>query len=444
MELKDFVVTPIVLFIVYVLAYIIRPKVTDPNTRRYFIPALTVKIIGAIAVGLIYQFYYGGGDTFAFYERGSSIIYEAFFDSPLKGIKLLLAKGEFDPSTFHYSSRIYHYYDSSSYFVVKVAAFLGLLTFNTYSAIAVLFALLSFTGGWAMYYTFYHKFESLHLALAISILFIPSVFFWGSGILKDTITLGALGWATFALNKISIERRHWVVNSTVLLVSLWAIFSIKKYILLAFLPAAIIWIFAAYLSKIKSLVLQLLLAPVVLIVMAVLGYQSVVEVGEGDPRYALGNIAKTAKITAYDIAFWTGREAGSTYTLGQLDGTLWSMIKLAPAAINVTLFRPYLWEVKNPLMLLSALESLILLALSFYVLFKIGVRNVVAAVKEPNVLFCLIFSLIFAFAVGVSTYNFGTLSRYKIPLMPFFATALVLLYHRSKRDKKLPEFDKTE
>jgi hypothetical protein len=53
-------------------------------------------------------------------------------------------------------------------------------------------------------------------------------------------------------------------------------------------------------------------------------------------------------------------------------------------------------------------------------------------VKDPNLTFCLVFSIIFAFAVGISSYNFGALSRYKIPCLPFYAAALViLLYNQS-------------
>ena len=36
-------------------------------------------------------------------------------------------------------------------------------------------------------------------------------------------------------------------------------------------------------------------------------------------------------------------------------------------------------------------------------------------------------ALVFAFAVGVSTYNFGTLMRYKIPVLPFYAIFLIIV-----------------
>ncbi len=148
-------------------------------------------------------------------------------------------------------------------------------------------------------------------------------------------------------------------------------------------------------------------------------------------------------MTAYDIRYWSGREAGSGYALGELDGTFGSMVRLAPQAINVSLFRPYFWEVKNPLMLMSAVESFFLLGFAIYVLVK-KKSSVLSAFADPNVIFAMVFSLSFAFAVGVSTFNFGTLARYKIPLLPFFLTGLIIILDYSKRDKKLEVFESTE
>jgi hypothetical protein len=119
------------------------------------------------------------------------------------------------------------------------------------------------------------------------------------------------------------------------------------------------------------------------------------------------------------------------------------MIRLAPQAVNVSLFRPYLWEVNNPLMLLSGLESTVLLLLSLYILFRENIR-VFTAIRQADVFFALVFSITFAFAVGVSTYNFGTLVRYKIPMLPFFALALILISDYSKRERNVGVLEFTE
>lgn len=445
MELRDFIVTPLLLIAIYFVAYISRSRVTDTITRRYFFPALTFKILGALALGFLYQFYYKGGDTFNFHTFGSRIIWEAFIDSPDKGLKLLFAYSDtYPPGTYTYASRIFFFNDPSSYFIIRIAAVFDFITFSAYSATAVLFSVFSFVGSWAFFSAFYRQTPKLHFSIALPILFIPSVIFWGSGLLKDTVTFGCLGLMTYAISNLFIikhPKKFWSV--VLLLISAFIIFSIKKYILLCFLPATFLWIYASRLKQIKQVVFKVMILPFVMGTLIGGAYYAVVLIGQGDSRYSIDKLGETARITAYDIGFYSGKDAGSGYSLGELDGSTASMLKLAPQAINVSLFRPYLWEVRNPLMLLSAFESVLVLIFTLYVLIK--KRGILfQALIDPTVVFCLVFSLAFAFAVGVSTFNFGTLARYKIPLLPYYLLALIFILNYEKSDRKLDMLDNTE
>ncbi|MEK6782630.1 MAG: hypothetical protein AABY93_13050 [Bacteroidota bacterium] len=442
MELRDLIVTPAVAMLAYLVAYLIRPYITDAINRKYFFPALTVKIIGAIALGVIYQFYYNGGDTYNYHTHGSRHIWEAFVDSPGKGLDIMFSGGKHNESFYTYSSQIEFFTDPSAFFIIRLAAFFDLFTFSTYSSTAICFALLSFIGMWMFFLTFYRRYPHLHRQLAIASFFIPSVFFWGSGLLKDTLMMACLGVITYGIDQLFFRKKISIIHFIIFVVSLWCIFSVKKFILQAFLPAALIWIYLGNLKMIRTIVVRILIFPILVALSFFSIYYAVVKVGEGDRRYAVENIAQTAKITAYDIRFQTGRDAGSGYTLGELDGSFGSMLRLAPQAINVSLFRPYLWEVNNPLMLLSALESMIFLTLSLFIIFKYRF-GVIRALSNPDISFSLAFSIILAFAVGVSSFNFGTLVRYKIPLLPFFALALILLFYENK-PKKVEEFEETE
>lgn len=445
MELRDFIVTPIVLFAVYTAAYVIRPWVTDNINRRYFFSGLTMKIIGALGVGFVYQFYYEGGDTFAYHTHGSRPLWEAIMESPTNGIRLLFVNGEYGPGIWDTAKQIWYWNDPQSFFVIRIAAILDLLTFSTYSATAVLFAVLAFIGGWMFFLTFYRLYPDQHRFVAIAVLFIPSVVFWGSGIFKDTITLAALGVATSLFYDIFIRRRVKLTSVALFLFSFWVIYSIKKYVLLCFLPAVLFWAVASYLSRIPSVMLRAVVAPVTGVVALFLAYYTVMKVGEDDARYNVQNLAQTAQITAYDIRYgWGARTGeGSGYTLGELDGTWGSMLQLAPQAVNISLFRPYLWEVRNPLMLLSSLEGLILLICTLALIWKIKWKFF-NYIQRPDVLFCFAFAIVFAFAVGVSTSNFGTLSRYKIPMMPYYLLGLGIVYGYWKRDRKVAELATTE
>tara|TARA_R110002012_G_scaffold114079_1_gene260390 strand:+ start:214389 stop:215669 length:1281 start_codon:yes stop_codon:yes gene_type:complete len=414
------------------IAYGIREISADGETRKYFFPALLLKMIGAIGVGLIYQFYYGGGDTFSYYTHGASHIVEAFYDSFSAGWKLLTANGEFDPETYKYSSKIWMYRDTTSYFIVRIASVFGVLTYNSYAGVALLFAFFSFWGLWLMYQSFCQIYPELKLQFAIAIFFVPTVFFWGSGILKDTVTLGASGFLVYSFIQIFFERQKLIRNIILLLLSIYIITSIKLYIFLCLMPALILWYFFYRIGRIPSFVLRIMVAPFLLAIGAALAYYVALKAGEDNSRYALDQIAETAQVTAYDIRYWTGKDAGSGYSLGELDGTFGSMLRLAPQAINVSLFRPYLWEVNNPLMLLSALEALFLLALTIRLFYRNKFIHLTQSAKSPIILFCLIFAIIFAFGVGISTYNFGTLSRYRIVMVPFYLMAVFMLDFHAK------------
>ena len=430
---------------VYAIAYVVRPWVTDDVNRRYFFPALTVRILGAIAVGFLYQFYYEGGDTFAYHTHGSRPLWEAIVDSPANGFRLLFLNGEYGPGIWDTASRIWYWNDPQSFFLIRIAAILDLFTFSSYSATAVLFAVLAFTGSWMFFLTFYKLYPGLHRWVAFAVLFIPTVVFWGSGIFKDTVTLATLGVATYTFHRVFIEKRIRLFPIIFLLLSLWVIFSIKKYILLCFVPAVLVWWVADFLSQVSSSMLRVVLAPLTAIVAVLLSFYSLVMVGEDDPRYNVSKLAKTAQVTAYDIRYgWGARMGeGSGYTLGELDGSWQSMLVLAPQAINISLFRPYLWEVGNPLMFLSAIEGLALMTLTLHLIWRVRWK-IFSYLFKPDVLFCLVFAMVFAFAVGVSTFNFGSLSRYKIPMMPYYVLAIGIIHSYWKRDRKLAELEQTE
>ncbi len=441
MDLRDIIVTPFVIIGVYALAYYLRPRLCDLNNYKYFFPALTVKILGALALGFVYQFYYSGGDTFNYHTRGSRVIWEVMTKDPIAALDILFSPG--NRQLFKYTSQVTFYHDPSSFFIVKVGALLDILTFSSYSGTAVLFAFISFIGMWFLFLTFYKMFPHLVKRIAICTLFIPSVVFWGSGILKDTIVLASLGFATYMVKYLFIDRRFSFVAVIMLVISLVVIFTIKKYVLLCYMPAAVLWIYTGNLDRIRPKMLKILLLPFLLIASGISGYYVIQKVGEDDPKYALDRIAETSRVTAYDIGFWSGKNAGSRYSLGELDGSFSSMLGLLPQAVNVSLFRPYPWEARNPLMLLSSLEAFAIMTITLLLILQ-RPMVVFRAIWNPHILFCLVFSIVFAFAVGVSTYNFGTLNRYKIPLVPFYLLALVLIADQEKSSRKVEVLEATE
>src|SRR6185437_4329072 len=122
--LIDYLLLPFYLVLVYVIAINFRNKrypIGHP-WRPYFMPGLTVKIIGAILIGLIYQYYYGGGDTSNYFYH-AEVINFAFGDSFVRWVNLLFHippwySGEYSD----YISLMYWYDAPSEYMVCAITA----------------------------------------------------------------------------------------------------------------------------------------------------------------------------------------------------------------------------------------------------------------------------------------------------------------------------------
>ena len=195
-------------------------------------------------------------------------------------------------------------------------------------------------------------------------------------------------------------------------------YKVKPYIIIAFLPSAFLWWIWL---KIDSSFNSKIIKPLAIILTFIISI-FILRINEKQ----LNNIATKAKITADWVYYKSNKDGGSSYNIGELDGTFLGMLKVLPSSVNVTLYRPYIFEVKNIVMLLSSLESTALLFLTLYLIALHKPSNFFNLYfKNPFLLFCLVFSIVFAFAIGSSTYNFGSLVRYKIPLLPFFTFSLL-------------------
>jgi hypothetical protein len=436
----DLVLTPVYLGILVVIAKAYRDKnypVGHP-LREYYLGGLYAKFFGAIFIALIYQFYYGGaGDSFSYFSD-AKVINSSLSDSFDNWVSLLLGSSyNSQPAIYPFISQMIHT-DTASHTVTAIAAVFGLFNGTSYIPIALLFAFFSYSGIWAMYKTFARIYPRLTKELAIAFLFVPSVCVWGSAIFKDTICMFGLGWMTYTTFRIFVDRDFSIKNFLLLAISFTLIALTKVYIILAFVPALVFWLMATYSSRIKIIPVRFMLY---LTVVAVVGYGFVFfseKFSEELNQYSLDRILKTAESTRSYIFYVSERDEGSSYDLGQFDPSITSILLKFPAGVNVTLFRPYLWETKKPIMVLSAAEGLIFTILTLLMFFKFGIRKLLKKIfSDPNILFLLIFSLIFAFAVGISSYNFGTLSRYKIPCMPFYAAFLMIILYSGGEKAKI-------
>ncbi len=442
-SLLDYLLLPFYILIIYAVAINIRNAYYPPGHpwRPYFIPGLTFKIIGAIFIGFIYQYYYGGGDTFLYFLQ-AKVVNQAIAENPLKGFTLLMhIPQNYDGAYQMYISQMEWYAGTNMYFVIAIAAFFNLFTFSTFLPTSVIFAFVSFSGMWAMFRTFAQQYPKLTPQIAIAVLFIPSSYIWGSGIFKDTVCMFGLGWMTYCVFQLLIKRNFSISNIIYLLLSFYILAIVKIYILLAFLPAIALWLVFTYSSRIKSKAMQTVIkfSLVIFAFIALVGMSMAFEKEMG--IYSLDNIAKTAETTRKYVYDMAEQMDGSSYDLGEIDPSPLGLLKVFPKALVISLFGPFLWESRKIIIFVNSIEATLFLFVFLRILFRIGIKTFWKTIKaDANVQFFLIFTIIYGFAVGLTSGNYGTLSRYRIPLIPFFAMALIIIYYKSNKTKNKPFF----
>jgi hypothetical protein len=432
-----------ILFIPYVLIVIAiykrnQRKIEDPEVASYYLKGLYVKIIGTLATTIIYWYYYGTGDTVYYFIR-TQYMRRVFFRDPTEGVGLLFIKPDSTDIAHFWHMKALRIYDAASYIVVKISFLFSFPAMGSYIVIALFFSVLCYMGIWRLYLKSLELFPDVSKKyLAYAVLFIPSVFFWGSGLFKDTLTMGFACLVIVFFHEVFVKRKNVISGLIVLIVSGYLIGVIKSYILLAMIPAMLIWYAYTFRNKIKNNFIRTSMTPILFVVSAIVGLFMLQQLGKVFTKFNLENIEKKAE----DMQRWhTVRGAqldeSSTYSLGHVEFTAMGILTKIPAAVNVAFFRPYLWEARNPVIMMAALESLAFFLLTFYLLlkhFKIFSHTVRT---EPFIMFCLIFAFVFGFSVGLTAYNFGALVRYKIPALPMLGIVLAVILSRVQDAQKL-------
>jgi amino acid transporter len=104
-----------------------------------------------------------------------------------------------------------------------------------------------------------------------------------------------------------------------------------------------------------------------------------------------------------------------------------------PLAVVTILFRPFLFEANSIQVLITALESTVLLVLTVRRIRPIG-RAVRSFRRLPYVTFVVVYGLLFIVAFS-SIGNFGILARERCQLLPFFLVLLAVPGVRGRRPR---------
>lgn len=417
------------------LTRILRSHLTTTTTRKYFIPFIFLKIVYAVLFVLLHSYYYEGGDTFLYFA-GAKFIASQIVHDPSRIFSFLFGELEaFQNIMYTGHSLAYAYRDPSTLTMFQITSVFYFLGMKQFMATTILISSFSAIGVWSIFTVLCKLYPQAKKLFAFGTLFYPSLCIWGSGILKDTIILFAIGVMFKSFYK--LRNKKLVIPSTIMIIlGCILCLNLKPYILYCFLPPMLMWQYNSITGSLKNRILRYSVAPFILITFLIAGYFFLTTISESAGKYSLSNVQEMAQGFQSWHNYLTEHRGQTGYSIGDVNYTPLGVLAKSPQAFFVTLYRPLLFEVSNLATAFESIQSTILLLSTLYLVLKIGFINILRVIfKNTHVKTFLIFAIIMAVATGITSFNYGALSRYKIPILPFYTAALAIIFYEGKKRK---------
>lgn len=433
----DFIITPLYLILSFLTLIVIKNRFVKDEIDKYFIiKGFYLKLIGGFAAGILYIFYYDGGDT-TYYFEATKLISKYLTENPFDFLQIISSshlKKTDNLELLKIINQNNYLRDTATYTVVKICTIFNFFCFNSFFANIFFCACFSFLCSWNFYKAIGTLYPDIKKKIGFAIFFMPSALFWGSGIFKDTFTLGAIFLLFYSFIYLFIIRKFSFSLIFSLALSLYLIKNIRSFFLITILPFLVFWLFQHYYNRIKNFGLKVILAPIFIVFVVsffALGTQLLND-------YFVELDAEKFQDKLIGFQGWHTTLKGSAYNLGEMEYTTIGYLKKFPAAVNVTFFRPYITEVNKPIILLSFLQALYFTFFTLYIIFRYNVFHFFRQFfKSYDALALMGFSLFFGFITGLTSYNFGALDRYKIPCLSTYIIALLIVEYKIKINKNL-------
>jgi hypothetical protein len=390
--------------------------------------ALVAHWLSAAMQILITKGYYGGGDMLGYFEVGRALADLMQLD-PVVYVP--------EVATYFLQGRVslpvgQLWEGSSTGSMAAAAAFILLVSGSSLWAACLVTASLAFFGKLALYDVLRERLPpGEHRRAAVAMLLLPSAVFWVSGLVKESLTV--TGMCLLIAGAYRAWRGRVVLGALGIVCGGLFVAMLKPYVLFPTCAGVTVWLYwQRALVRTRGGPVRLRPALIVLAVGSAIGV--IVALGQLFPDYAVDHLAE-------EVAHHQGMSAyswgGSSIEVGDpSEKSVAGQLAFAPLGIANVVLRPFFFEVRNSVMAMSAVETTGLLVAIVTIALRRRWRRVADQVlMSPEIVFCLVVSFTMAIGVGLATSNLGTLSRYRVPMMPFLALGVLLLVERAREPR---------
>lgn len=382
---------------------------TLPTTVSYV--AFALKLLAGIALWLVYTYYYTdriNADIYKYFDDATHL-----FNATTSNLELRfrLIFGFQNDAAIASTLSDTQYWSSNSEVLFNdnrtlTRIHLALLHFSSgfYLFHVFLFSIISFLGSCGIFHFFRKQSSVPHWLLFAIAFLIPSVLFWATAPLKESLLLFGFGLFLYGLVEVR-KQQTWQAIGT-LTIGLLTLLSIKVYFFFALIPGLWFWSNSFRKSNptkagqtfrflwIHLLTSLLLTSNKIIAIIANKQSQFNALVEKSNPN----NIVKIDHFSSF-----------------------FSLVAAIPKALYNVLVSPVFPSKWTPFTILSSAEHLLLLGI---LILPFIFRRKISISEHNLTLFCISVVLITSIIIGLTVPILGGIVRYKAPLIPFYMISI--------------------
>jgi hypothetical protein len=441
-----------IILVLFFTFYLIH-KTKNENNGKPIIIAYILKLSITVGVWYIYTFYFSNtslNDIHKYFNDGY-ILNQSFRLSPSKTIEFIFYNKK-SVDTSHLLNQLFFWTKPNQYGLLNDNQTIIIINFILcfFSGNSLLFQSI-FIASFSFYTTFklfitINKYVNLPKTPLFLILFFNSSYLiWTSGNFKETFLY--IGLTLLLTNIIKLLSKDSSFKIHLLITSnLVFILFCKNYFFIFLIPGICsIYVAKYFFKKTTRLVTYSYTIFLLVIVLFGLFYHPVnFENQIKDPvqrkkfinkvnsisytKNALGenrNVFEVLRFKQRDQQFEAKSQKAKTVIYSPtLDGNPRTFLKCIPFSIANTLFRPTFSDLKNPLFIPDIFITLVLWVLIFLTLFFR--KKDISENEKILSQFLLYFTLLIFLVIGILVPVLGNIIRYRAPVIPLFALALMI------------------
>lgn len=399
--------------------------------RKVFTIFFMLKIFAVLTYVLLVVFYWQLADSVSVYSESKNLV--SLISSDFSNIKYLFLPVENYNAVINLDMSLKAIPGGSgvesNYFLTRVCTILYPLSLGKYLLVNFWFGVISSVAQFKLYLVLMKVYPKIKNRISLAVLFIPTLLFYASPLYKETLCLSFICFIIVLIYN-SLQSKKPLSAVLPIALNLFFILLLKSYVFYSILIA----IGIVFISR---LLRRMFLASIFGKLIVLLLVSSFIFLIAQNLDLLDSYIYSLADISNINQQFYGPNSAEtSSFEFGEIETSFTGLLTKMPLGLYTCYFRPHLWEINKPILLLSALESFFCFWLLLFAILKRG-KNFVSILRAnilTNIIF--IYVILLGVIIGITTFNFGTLVRYKAPAVPFLWIFIFLLLYSTPKQKE--------